>query len=78
MKPLVQPDLRQARALQDLRHNPDVVKYLQACRETSRSLCVNKDGDDFRVAQGQARTYESILKLILDDAKAPARMVPNR
>jgi hypothetical protein len=78
MKPLVQPDLTQARALQNLKNDTAVVEYLQACRETSRTMCVIKDGDDYRVAQGQARTYETILKLIMDDVKAAPKVVPRR
>lgn len=62
---MTQPTQQQARALDALRNNRDVVDYLQAClNDTKNRLVTAVDAEAIRVMQGQAQAYQSLLNQI--------------
>lgn len=62
---MTQPTPQQARALDALRNNRDVVDYLQACLDDLKNRLVTVvDAEAARVMQGQAQAYQQILNQI--------------
>jgi len=62
------PNERQARALQDLRSNSEVVSYLQTSLEEAKTNLVTQyETDLLRVLQGEARTLQFLIDCITKD-----------
>lgn len=65
---MVKPSPKQARALQELRANTDVVEFLgQYLLDTKNRLTTQRDAEVFRVLQGQAQALQQILDLVSAD-----------
>jgi hypothetical protein len=62
------PNEKQARALQELRNNPEVVGYLQASLEEAKTNLVTQyEVDLLRVLQGEARTLQFLVDCVTKD-----------
>jgi hypothetical protein len=62
------PSEKQARALQELRGNSEVVDYLKtSLEETKTNLVTQYETDLLRVLQGEARTLQFLLDCITKD-----------
>jgi hypothetical protein len=65
---MVKPDPRQAQALLELRARTDVVEFLQACFEDTKTrLVMQPETDTLRVLQGEARVLQALLGYIIPD-----------
>ena len=62
------PSERQARALQELRSNTEVVDYLKtSLEETKNNLVTQYETDLLRVLQGEARTLQFLIDCVTKD-----------
>jgi hypothetical protein len=62
------PNERQAKALQELRNNSEVIGYLQTrLEEAKNNLVTQYETDLLRVLQGEARTLQFLIDCITKD-----------
>jgi len=65
---MFRPNERQARALNELRGNPDIVDYLKSNLEDAKNNLVTQyETDLLRVLQGEARTLQFLVDCITKD-----------
>jgi hypothetical protein len=61
---MVKPTPQQAKALQALQGQSDVLEFMEACLEDAKNRLVTQvELDTLRVLQGEARTYQHLLAL---------------
>ncbi len=59
---MARPDAQQVKALQALRTNSDVVKFLEESLDEAKNRLIVQEGSEaIRVLQGRAQAYQELL-----------------